>query len=207
MAERKIRTILPYGPSIRVVSRNLTDWLQEQHDLGLLVHAGTQYHCRQLEGVHLAFATTDDSALNIKVAADAQERRIWCNMATDPQMGSMVVPAIVEQGPLTIAISTSGLSPAAARQIRLILEQQFGSEWATYLTLLGNIRSAIQRKNLGTDENQRVFREIVQLPLLDWFRCGQREAALHALHELCRPWLTDTELAMIWKDTCAQYSS
>lgn len=204
VAERKIRTMLPYGPSIRVVSRTLTAWLHEQYEHGLIVHTGTQYHDRQLEGVHLVFAATDNPALNIQVATDAQQRHIWCNMATDPQMGSMVVPAIVEQGPLTIAISTAGLSPSAARQIRQVLEQQFGPEWAPYLILLGNIRTAVQRKNLGTDENQRMFREMVQLPLLEWLREGRQEVALEALNKLCRPWLTDTELAAIWKDTCAQ---
>ncbi len=204
VAERKIRTMLPYGPSIRVVSRTLTAWLHEQYEHGLIVHTGSQYHDRQLEGVHLVFAATDNPALNIQVATDAQERHIWCNMATDPQMGSMVVPAIVEQGPLTIAISTAGLSPSAARQIRQVLEQQFGPEWAPYLILLGNIRTAVQRKNLGTDENQRMFREMVQLPLLEWLREGRQEVALEALNKLCRPWLTDTELAAIWKDTCAQ---
>jgi precorrin-2 dehydrogenase / sirohydrochlorin ferrochelatase len=204
VAERKIRTMLPYGPSIRLVSRTLTAWLQEQCEQELIVHTGSQYHHRQLDGVHLVFAATDNPALNIQVATDAQERHIWCNMATDPQMGSMVVPATVEQGPLTIAISTAGLSPSAARQIRQVLEQQFGPEWAPYLILLGSIRSAIQRKNLGTDENQRMFREIVQLPLLEWLREGRQEAALEALNRLCRPWLADTELAAIWKETCAQ---
>jgi precorrin-2 dehydrogenase len=204
VAERKIRTMLPYGPSIRVVSRTLTTWLQEQCKQELIAHAGTHYHQRHLEGVHLVFAATDNPALNMQVATDAKERRTWCNMATDPQLGSMVVPAIVEQGPLTIAISTAGLSPSAARHIRQVLEQQFGPEWTPYLLLLGSIRTAIQRKNLGTDENQRMFREIVQLPLLQWLREGRQEAALEALNRLCQPWLTDTEIAAIWKEVCAQ---
>ncbi len=204
VAERKIRTLLPYGPAIRIVAQDLTDWLQNQHQQGLIAHLGTQYHPNQLDDVDLVFATTDNLELNQQVAMDAQSRRVWCNMATDPQMGSLVVPAIVERGPLTIAISTAGLSPAVARRIRLTLELQFGPEWGPYLMLLGNIRSAIQQRHLGTEENQRLFRELAQLPLLGWLRDGSQEPAIQALHELCRPWLSDTELAALWKETCAQ---
>jgi precorrin-2 dehydrogenase / sirohydrochlorin ferrochelatase len=204
VAERKIRTLLPYGPAIRIVAQDLTPWLQNQHQQGLVAHLGTQYHPDQLDDVDLVFATTDDLELNQQVAMNALSRRVWCNMATDPQMGSVMVPAIVERGPLTIAISTAGLSPAVARRIRLTLELQFGPEWGPYLMLLGNIRSAIQQRHLGAEENQRLFRELAELPLLGWLRDGSQEPAIQALHLLCRPWLSDTELAALWKDACAQ---
>jgi precorrin-2 dehydrogenase/sirohydrochlorin ferrochelatase len=207
VAERKIRTLQSHGASIRVVAPSLTAWLKAQLELNRIDHLGTGYESSHLNGVDLVFVATDNLALNQQVAADAQIRRIWCNMATDPHLGSFVVPAVVERGPLSIAISTAGVSPAAARRIREDLEQQFGPEWGPYLVLLGSIRTAIQRKQLGTEENQRLFKEIAQLPLLDWLRDGQREPALQTLRELCKPSLTDNELATFWKEACAQYSS
>jgi precorrin-2 dehydrogenase/sirohydrochlorin ferrochelatase len=133
VAERKVRTLLGHGASVRVVARDLTAWLETQRELGRIVLAGAEYRTGQLDGIDLVFAATDDFALNRQVAADARERRIWCNMATEPQLGSCVVPAIVERGLLTIAVSTGGVSPAVARRVREALAQQFGPEWGPYL--------------------------------------------------------------------------
>ncbi len=207
MAERKIRTLQNHGASIRVVARDLTEWLQSMAEQGQIDHLGTAYNSEHLDGADLVFAATDNLELNQQVAADAHSRKIWCNMATEPQLGSFVVPAIVERGPLTVAISTSGESPAVARRIRAELEHRFGPEWGPYLVLLGSIRSAIQRKQLGAEENQRMFRELAQLPLLEWFRDGQQTEALEALQSLCRSSLTQAELVTLWKEACAQYSS
>jgi precorrin-2 dehydrogenase/sirohydrochlorin ferrochelatase len=207
VAERKVRTLLGHGASVRVVARDLTAWLETQRELGRIVTAGAEYHTGQLDGIDLVFAATDDFALNRQVAADARERRIWCNMATEPQLGSCVVPAIVKRGLLTIAVSTGGVSPAVARRVREALEQQFGPEWGPYLVLLGCIRATIQQKQLGTRENQRLFRELAQLPLPEWLRDNQQKTALGALLDLCAPWLTYGELATLWKEACAHYSS
>ena len=207
VAERKVRTLLGHGASVRVVARGLTAWLETQRKLDRVAHVGAEYHAGHLDEIDLVFAATDDFALNRQVAADAREHRIWCNMATEPQLGSCVVPAIVERGLLTIAVSTGGVSPAVARRVREALEQQFGPEWGPYLVLLGSIRTAIQQEQLGTQENQRLFRELAQLPLPEWLRDNQQEAALGALLELCGPWLTYGELATIWKEACAHYSS
>jgi precorrin-2 dehydrogenase/sirohydrochlorin ferrochelatase len=207
VAERKVRTLLGHGASVQVVARGLTAWLETQRGLERITHMGTEYHAGCLDGIDLVFAATDDFALNRQVAADARERRIWCNMATEPQLGSCVVPAIVERGLLTIGVSTGGVSPGVARRVRETLEQQFGPEWGPYLVLVGSIRAVIQRKQLGTLENQRLFRTLAQLPLPEWLRDNQEEAALGALFDLCGPWLTYGELATLWKEACAHYSS
>jgi precorrin-2 dehydrogenase/sirohydrochlorin ferrochelatase len=189
------------------VAGDLTAWLETQRELRIIEQVGTDYHPCQLDGIDLVFAATDNLAVNQRVAADAAERRVWCNMATDPQLGSFLVPAIVERGPLAIAISTSGASPAVAHRIRQALEQQFGPEWGPYLRLLASLRASIQQAQLGTRENQRRFREIALLPLPDWLRDGQRDMALRTLQKLCRPSLTYDELATLWEEACARDSS
>jgi precorrin-2 dehydrogenase/sirohydrochlorin ferrochelatase len=119
-------------------------------------------------------------------------------MATDPGLGSFIVPATIQQGPLTIAISTSGLSPAVARQIRESLEAQFGPEWTMFLDLLGLLRAAIQAKGLDTVENQRLFKELTKLPLLECVRKERKDQALEVIHGITHPWLSLEELSQIW---------
>jgi len=200
VAERKIRGLLPSGAAIRVVARTLTSGLWEWVRDGRVQYLGETYREDLLEEADLVFAATSDAGLNEQVARQAGERRLWCNTATGPEMGSFIVPSLIERGPLAIAVSTTGLSPAVARQIREKLEGEFGPEWASFLEWMGRLRKLILSKSLGSDEKQRLFRKVSNLPLPAWIREGRREEAFHAVLEVCNGWIHREELSRIWDE-------
>ena len=72
--------------------------------------------------VRLGFAATSNRETNDAVARACTERGILCNCADAPKDSSFIVPALVEQGNIAIALSTGGASPALARKIREDLE-------------------------------------------------------------------------------------
>ncbi len=202
VGERKVRKLIEYGASeVRVAAVELTPWLDARRLEGVIAYAGREYHESLMDGVHLVFAATSDPALNLRIASDARKRGIWCNMATNPEAGSFIVPAVFRQGPLSIAVSTEGLSPALARNIKEMLEKQFGPEWSAFLTFLGLLRSAVQAKVLGTAENQRIFREAAELPMVEWMRNNGREMAVDAVHRICGPHFTREEISQIWNES------
>jgi len=207
VGERKIRGLLRSGALIRIVAEQLTPWLESECKDGRFRLVGASYRETQLDDVDMVFVATSNAALNLKIAEDARRRRVWCNMATDPGAGSFIVPSVFQRGPLAVAISTSGLSPAMAREIRKILEDQFGSEWALSLTLIGHLRSAIQAKKLDVSENQRIFRELAALPLADWIRRGQCDQARAAVARTCSPWLSQEEVNKPWDEIWKSSSS
>jgi precorrin-2 dehydrogenase/sirohydrochlorin ferrochelatase len=159
-----------------------------------------------LIGADLVFATTSDSALNRRVAADAYARNIWCNMASEPRLGSFILPSIVERGPLSIAISTAGLSPALAKMIREKLESEFGPEWGFLLLFMGRLREMIQAKDLRSADNQRLYREIAHLPLAAWISGNRKELAVEAIANICRPVLGADELERVWDELWKAFS-
>lgn len=170
VAERKARRLLEHGACVEVVAQRLNVWWREQASRGKVHWIATGYEPHQLEGAALVFAATSDRALNRRVAEDARNRGIWCNMASDPRWGSCLVPASFRRGPLTVAVSTAGLSPAVARLVRERLEREFGPEWEVYLHFLGRLRRAVQARSADSERNQEWFRAVVQLPILEWIR-------------------------------------
>ncbi len=207
VGERKIRKLLEYGAFIRLVGRALTPWLDLQCDEGKVALAGREYGEALLDGVHLVFAATSDPVLNARVSRDAAERGLWCNMATNPELGSFVVPAIFRQGPLTIAIGTEGLSPALSAKIRKEMEERYGPEWKVLLQFLGRLRKAVQDRGLGAEEDRRIFREVVELPLIEWMRAGGRDAALGSIYSVCRAAVAREDLSLLWDEAWKAFSS
>lgn len=207
VGERKIRRLLACGASVHLVSHDCTPWIREQCDAGRIVHAGTDYHTDCLMDAELVFAATSDAGLNRRIAADACVRKLWCNMATDPELGSFILPSIFERGPVTVATSTAGLSPAAAKLIREKLEERFGRALTASLHLMGLLRSAVLALGLDPSENQRIFREIAALPLEDWFDRHQRDEAVSGIRAVCAPWLGFSELNQFWDEAWKSSSS
>ena len=76
-----------------------------------------RYEPGDLEGVRLVVTATGDAEVDA-VAADATAAGIWVNAADQPADCSFILPAIARNGPLSIAVSTGGSSPALARRLR-----------------------------------------------------------------------------------------
>jgi precorrin-2 dehydrogenase/sirohydrochlorin ferrochelatase len=81
----------------------------------------------------------------------------------------------VKRDDLVIAISTSGKSPAFAKQLRQHLEQQFGPEYATFLKLMGRIRSRLLREKHAPEAHKPIFNRIIQSGIIDLIRDEKTE--------------------------------
>jgi precorrin-2 dehydrogenase / sirohydrochlorin ferrochelatase len=207
VGERKIRTLLKHGASVRLIARELTPWLDERCSEQSIFLAGRQYERAHLEGISLVFAATSDMDLNRTIARDARDIGLWCNMATDPELGSFIVPSVVERGSLSIAVSTSGLSPAIAKTLRLKLEREFGAEWEFFLDLLGMLRKHFRSRNIKEEDSRRLFSELAALPLPEWLEQGGRAKSFLRVSEICSPFISKEELQTIWDSLWKAFSS
>ena len=114
-----------------------------------------------LDGAFIVIAATDDKEFNSRVCESARNRGLLVNAVDQPVDCNFIVPSIVTKGDLSIAISTSGKSPALAKRIRKELDGQFGNEYETFLNLTGSLRKEVLAMGLTQEENSRIFHEIV----------------------------------------------
>src|SRR5690349_21315258 len=112
VAERKVATLLQAEGQVTVISPTLTPQLQAWVEARKITAHLCSYQKGDMHGFSLVFAATDDEELHRQIAAEAQEASIFLNVVDRPALCSFIVPAIVSQGDLTLAISTSGASPA-----------------------------------------------------------------------------------------------
>jgi len=184
VAERKVQTLLEYGAQVTVVSPHFTPALERLGAEGAVTLRRERFAAPHLEGMVLAFSATDDEAVNQAVSREAQARGILVNVVDQPELCSFYCPAIVRRGHLTIAISTSGQSPALAALLRRQLETEFGEEYGRLSALLAELRPQV-RAEVPADERSDFWYGLLAQrdTLLDLLRRGQEAEARRLLQE------------------------
>ena len=167
VAERKVATLLETGALVDLVARDLTADLNKRVDADQVRFLGPEFHPGHLDGRFLVIAATDDKELNHRISLEAQQKGMLVNAVDQPADCNFIVPSVLRRGDLSIAISTSGKSPALARKIRKNLEDQFGEEYETFLTLMGRLRSVVLQQGLSQEENGRIFQGLVHSDLME----------------------------------------
>src|SRR5690606_20835643 len=117
-------------------------------------YAGPQ----DLEGVFMVIAATNDSEVNIGVFDDAEQRAMLVNVVDVPPLCNFILPAIVRAGPLAIAISTAGASPALAKRMKREVAALFGEEYARLAVILNDARGWA-KGTLPTYQDRKEFFE------------------------------------------------
>jgi precorrin-2 dehydrogenase / sirohydrochlorin ferrochelatase len=113
-----------------------------------------------LEGTFMVIACTDDTDINIGIYEDAERRAMLVNVVDVPPLCNFILPAIVRTGPLAIAISTAGASPALAKRMKAEVGELFGEEYAQLAIMLNDVRGWA-KGTLPTYQDRKAFFEAI----------------------------------------------
>src|SRR5205807_10335120 len=114
-----------------------------------------------LEGAFLVIAATDNTDVNIAVSDDAEARAMLVNVVDVPPLCNFILPAIVRTGPLAIAISTAGASPALAKRMKREIGEMFGEPYAQLAILLNDARGWAKATLPTYGDRKEFFESIV----------------------------------------------
>lgn len=182
---RKAETMMAYGARVTVVSPAFTDEIEKWAREGSLQIRRKKYDESDLDGANLVIASTDDEAVNTRVATDCRSRRIPVNVVDVTRLCEFIVPAIIEKGSIQIAVSTGGKSPALARTLKEDLQRAIGPEYDEVNQLLGSLRDGAKKK-LPTDrDRKRFFDSLIEKGILGMLRDGRRRDAYETIARAC----------------------
>lgn len=112
----------------------------------------------------LVVAATDDAAVNAAAEAATRERGRLVNRTDESgarDAGSVVVPATVEDGPVTVAVSTGGRSPALSRYLRQGIEREIAGAGAM-ADLTAGIRADLKARDVDPEDRRAAVRAVVR---------------------------------------------
>lgn len=158
IALRKARLLTAAGARLTLVAPKMSATVREfaaRHDVVLVER---EFRPADLEQQWLVVSATGVPAVERAVFAEAQDARVFCNGVDDIEHCSYITPAIVDRGPIVVAISSAGAAPVLARKIREQIEALLPAGIAQLASLARNWRGQV-RARLGDLLSRRRFWE------------------------------------------------
>jgi precorrin-2 dehydrogenase / sirohydrochlorin ferrochelatase len=157
----KVEGLLACEGEVTLIAPDAIEALRELADEGSIrwerrAYAGPE----DLEGVFMVIAATNDTDVNIQVYDHAERRAMLVNVVDVPPLCNFILPAIIRTGPLAIAISTAGASPALAKRIRDEIADEYGEPYARLAILLNEVRGWA-KGSLPTYQDRKAFFESI----------------------------------------------
>jgi precorrin-2 dehydrogenase/sirohydrochlorin ferrochelatase len=170
MAEGKIRELLEADAKVRVIAPAVTEQVAAWSQTGRLQWVTRVYERGDVRDAFLVVSVAD-AKTNAKVFEEAEMHRTFCNAVDDINHCNCYASAVVRRGPLQIAISTAGRSPALAQRLRKEFEERFGEEYVPWVKSLGEVRSRLfQEKGLDDETRRRILHEQASASAFERFR-------------------------------------
>lgn len=174
VAARKVEPLLKAGARIKVIAPEVVDKIGQCAQVEIV---SREYKKGDLKGASLVIAATHNEETNRAVSGDALSKRIFCNVVDSPELCTFIVPSVVERGPIKIAISTGGFSPALSRRLRMIIGKNLGEEYVILAAILGKIRPLVRSSTGVSEDHRRLFEVLIDSELLDAIRANDRGLA------------------------------
>ena len=187
VAERKVLQLLEADADVMLVSPSATPELERLADERHLRWIRRAYAPGDLAGAMLAIAATDDETVNRTVHAEAEREKTLLNVVDVPALCGFIAPSVVERGPVTVAISTAGTSPALARKLRELMDGRQNPphfdhdafcrclEWADAAGPLGEVRAELREREATVEPES--WQDAMDGEVLELVRDGRAEEA------------------------------
>jgi len=195
VASRKVQDLLEAGAEVTVVAPVICPEIQALAGrVRLLCRA---YSTRDIQGVILVIAATDDEALNARISHEARSAGVLVNVVDRPSLCSFTVPAVIHRGDFSIAVSTEGHCPALAGVIREDLSVQFDEEWAEVVQVFSELRREMIARAWNGSRIRGVVRQLYNAEVVAMIRARDRTSLAGVISDILGPDFPVPSLAAI----------
>src|SRR5947207_3447172 len=181
VAARKARLLLEAGASVTVVAPVLGPTLGRLVTERRVIHRAESFDENHLPGNSLAFAATDDRAVNERVHRAAVTRGIPVNVTDQPDLCTFIMPSIVDRSPVIVAVSTGGAAPVLARLLRARLATLIPASYGRLADLVARFRGRVKQHFKHSTQRRRFWESVLDGPIAEQVHAGQEAAARAAL--------------------------
>ncbi|WP_117170474.1 NAD(P)-binding protein [Paraliobacillus sediminis] len=166
IAQRRITTLLDTDAIISVISPTVTKTIESLHIQKSVYWQEKVFEESDLDHAFLIIVATNNSAINHWVIESAPKNAL-INAVEDATQGNVQFPIHLKRGKLSIAISTTGASPAFAKKIKHELENEYDERYQAYMDFLFDARQLVKTANIDSNEKKKILHSLINEELLD----------------------------------------
>ncbi len=145
IASEKLEHMLDFTKDISVIAPKLSAQSKEMIEINKLSFQNRVYEEGDIEGFGIVIVAVDDISVQESIYNEANEKGILCNSVDSVDYCDFIFPSYIKKGDLTIAVSTSGASPAVAKHLRRFLESIIPDSIVEFLVELKRYRKTMPK--------------------------------------------------------------
>ena len=165
IGEGKVEALLRSGARVTVVAPVVAERLAQWSRNGTIVHVARRFEPQDLQGAAIVVAATADPATNTAVAKAARSRGIPVNVVDDASQSTFIMPAVIDRGPVQIAVSTGGASPVVATRIASRISAAVPSGYGRLAALAREFRGAAKSRFADVATRRQFWERVVDGPI------------------------------------------
>ncbi len=165
VSERRTMKLLSSGAKVTVVSMDFTDKLEGITSENLeLIHSKIKNENVKdyLKDADLVLIATNDGELNDRIEEESHKRGLLVNRSD--KVSDFIMPAVLDTGEISIAISTRGKSPAVAKAIKRRIKKLITKEDVLLIELEEFLKQGLKDKIRDQKQRKAFLREIIIKP-------------------------------------------
>lgn len=156
VALSKIRKLRDFDADVSVVANNVLSEIKEIDGVKVVQKLFEEKDLN--DNFFLVVAATDDKVINNKISLFCKERNILVNVVDDPERSSFVFPATLRRGMLTVAVSSGGVAPGAAAELKNSIDKQLSDNVDEILDFVAEERAKLKREGVELDLRKKIVR-------------------------------------------------
>ena len=145
IAYEKLEHLLDFTSDISVISLDLSDDMSKMIKDKNLHFEKRGYKTGDIKDFAVVIVAVDDIPLQAEIFAESKQYNCLCNSVDSVDYCDFIFPSYVKKDDLTVAISTSGASPAMAKHLRIYLQNLIPSGISEFLVEMKNLRKTLPK--------------------------------------------------------------
>ena len=145
IAGEKLEKLLDFTRDLTVIAPECSKRTAAQIAAHRLRYEARPYREGDLEGFGIVIVAVDDLALQKEIYEACRQRGILCNSVDSVDYCDFIFPSYTKKGPLTIAYSTSGISPSLAKYLRRAMERMIPDSVTDFLEEVRQMRRTLPK--------------------------------------------------------------
>jgi precorrin-2 dehydrogenase/sirohydrochlorin ferrochelatase len=145
IATEKLEKLVEFTKEITVIAKDVSLEANEIIKANCLSLYNRAYRVGDIDSFDIVIVATDDISLQESIYKESRGKDILVNAVDNSEFCDFIFPSFIKRGDLTVAISTSGSSPAFAKRFKWLLEDTIPNDIEEFLTKLKVLRESMPK--------------------------------------------------------------